>query len=72
MAKILCEFDGEQVECKVTENMGFQGGDYVKAVEYEGQERIVIKRGNIWRPKTIAEKCGVVRSSRSGYGVGGQ
>ena len=36
MAKILCEFDGRQTECKVTENMGYQGGDYVTAVEFEG------------------------------------
>ena len=63
MAKILCEFeDGKQTECKVTENMGFQGGDYVKAVEHEGKERIVVKRGQIWRPKTINERCGVARS----------
>ena len=59
MAKILCEFDNKQVECKVTENMGYQGGDYVKAVEYEGKERIVVKRGKIWRSKTVAEKFGV-------------
>jgi len=56
MAKILCEFDGIQIECKVTENMGFQGGDYVKAVKYNGEERIVVRRGAIWRPKTISEK----------------
>lgn len=56
MAKILCEFEGIQVQCKVLENMGFQGGDYVKAVEYEGNERIVVKRGKIWRPKTVSEK----------------
>jgi hypothetical protein len=63
MAKILCEFDGIQVRCKVTENMGFQGGDYVKAVEHEGKERIVVKRGNVWRPKTVSERCGVARSA---------
>ena len=56
MAKILCEFDGKQVQCKVLENMGYQGGDYVKAVEYEGNERIVVKRGQTWRPKTVSEK----------------
>ena len=58
MAKILCEFDGKQTKCKVTENMGYQGGDYVKAVEFDGEERIVVKRGKIWRPKTVAEKFG--------------
>ena len=56
MAKTLCEFDGKQVQCMVLENMGYQGGDYVKAVEYEGKERIVVKRGNVWKPKTVAEK----------------
>lgn len=70
MAKILCEFkNGKQIECKVTENMGFQGGDYVKAVMYEDKERIVVKRGNIWKPKTIDERCGV---ARSGCGVVGK
>ena len=59
MAKILCEFDGKQVQCKVHENLGYQGGDYVKAVEYEGNERIVVKRGQIWRPKTVSEKFGI-------------
>ena len=59
MAKVLCEFNGIQIECKVIENMGFQGGDYVKAVDYEGEERIVVKRGEIWRPKTVSEKFGI-------------
>lgn len=36
--------------------MGYQGGDYVKAVEYEGNERIVVKRDQTWRPKTVSEK----------------
>ena len=73
MAKILCEFeDGKQIECKVTENMGFQGGCYVKAVEYDGKERIVVKRWNIWTPRSVIERCGVARSARSGYGICGQ
>jgi hypothetical protein len=59
MAKILCEFEGVQVQCKVLENMGYQGGDYVKAIEFEGKERIVVKRGQIWRPKTVSEKFGI-------------
>jgi len=58
MSKIICEFGSEIVKCKVLENMGYQGGDYVKAVEYNGQERIVVKKGNIWRPKTVMEKFG--------------
>ena len=56
MTKTLCEFDGKQVRCMVLENMGYQYGDYVKAVEYEGKERIVVKRGNVWKPKTVTEK----------------
>ena len=59
MAKILCEFDGIQIECRVTENMGFQNGNYVKAVEYKGEEKIVVKRGAIWKPKTVSEKIGI-------------
>ena len=59
MTKILCEFEGKQVQCKVLENLGYQGGDYVKAVEYCGHERIVVKRGQIWRPKTVSEKLGI-------------
>ena len=66
MAKILCEFDGKQVECKVTENMGYQGGDYVKAVEFEGKELIVVKRGRIWRPKKVSEKFGGLRNDVCG------
>ena len=58
MANTICEFDGKQVQCKVTENMGYRAGDYVKAVEFEGKERIVVRRGKIWRPKTVAEKFG--------------
>ena len=58
MTKILCEFDGKQTTCKVVENMGYQGGDHVKAVEYGGKERIVVKRGQIWRPKTVSERFG--------------
>ena len=66
MSKILCDFDGKQIECKVTESMGYQGGDYVKAVEYEGKERIVVKRGKIWRPRTFAEKFGGFSSGACG------
>jgi len=54
--KIKCEFDGKTIQCKVVENLGFQGGYYVKVVEYEGKERIVIKTGGIWKGKTVFEK----------------
>ena len=66
MVKILCEIDGKQLECKVIENMGYQGGDYVKAVDFEGKERIVVKRGKFWRPKTVAEKFGGFRGGVCG------
>lgn len=56
MAKVLCRFDDVKVMCKVIENMGYQEGDYVKAVEYEEVERIVIKRGSVWVPKPAPEK----------------
>ena len=56
MSKILCNFDGHEISCKVIENMGYQGGNYVKSVEYNGEERIVIKCGLIWRPKMWKEK----------------
>ena len=57
--KVKCNFDGELVECKVVENMGYQGGYVVKAVEHNNIERIVIKVGNIYRPKTSKEKIGL-------------
>jgi len=55
MSKIKCLFDGETVECKVIENLGYQDGDYVKIVMHNGAERIVVKRG-LWMPKPISEK----------------
>ena len=54
--KVLCEFDGELVQCKVYENMGVQGGRLTKAVFYRGEERIVQKYGNIYKPRSISEK----------------
>ena len=54
--KAKCDFGNGVIECKVTENMGFQGGNHVRAVEHEGRERIVIKVGDIWRPKQPIEK----------------
>ena len=59
MVKILCEFDGKQIQCRVLDNMGYQGGNHVKAVNYNGQERIVVKRGQIWKPKTVSERLGI-------------
>lgn len=57
--KIECLLDGKEVECKVTENLGFQGDRFTKAVEYNGEERIVQKYGEIWMPRTEAEKLGL-------------
>ncbi len=56
MGKILCEFDGLRAECKVIENMGFQGGRYTKAVIYEDKERTVQNYDGIWKPRKISEK----------------
>ena len=50
-----CNIDGDIVDCKVTENMGYQDGFYVKAVEYKGEEYIVCKYGTKWRTRTTKE-----------------
>lgn len=44
-----CIIDGKEVNAKVTENLGFQGGAYRKAVEFEGRERIVTNIGGTWK-----------------------
>lgn len=56
MSKVKCLFDNEVIECTVIENMGWQGGNYVKSVDYNGEERIVIKIGGIYKPKLIQDK----------------
>ena len=53
---MICYIHGERRECKITENMGYQGGRYVKAVEYEGKEYIVVKDGKLWRTVDPIEK----------------
>lgn len=53
--------DGKEVEARVTENMGYQGGRLTKAVEYEGEEHIVQKYGDTWKPREISEKFGLWR-----------
>ena len=64
--KVKCEFDGVIIECKVIENMGYQGGYFVKAIEYKESERIVVKtNGNIWKLRTVQERLGI-RSNYSG------
>lgn len=60
MAKVKCNIDGKETECKVIENMGFQGGVHVRAVEYEGKERIVQRYNGekIYRLRTVMERLG--------------
>jgi hypothetical protein len=53
---MICIIHGEKRKCEVTENMGYQNGRYVKAVEYEGKEYIVIKDGKLWRTVDPIEK----------------
>ena len=54
--------DGKEVEAKVTENMGYQGGRLTKAVEYKGEEHIVQKYGDTWKPREASEKIGLWRA----------
>jgi len=54
-----CFINGEEVNAKVTENLGFQGGYNAKAVEYKGEEYIIVKKGGIWTQRTAAERLGI-------------
>lgn len=54
--------NGKEVEAKVTENMGYQGGRPTKAVEYKGKEYIVQKYGSIWKPREVTEKIFLSRN----------
>ena len=57
MGKIKCIIDGETVECKVLENLGFQAGVYIKIVEYKEKERLIQKEsGGIWQSRTVEER----------------
>lgn len=47
-----CLIYGNVVDAKVVENLGFQGGYYTKAVEYEGKEIIVVRRNGRWEQWT--------------------
>lgn len=54
--KVKCIFDGIIIECKVVEDMGYQDGSFVKAVEFNNTERIVVKiSGDIYRPREARE-----------------
>ena len=52
-----CVIDGKEVNIDyVVEDMGYQGGYYVKAVWHDGKEHIVIKKNGLWCTKDPAEK----------------
>ena len=50
----------EGKKCKVTENLGYQGGHYAKAVETETGERIAVKRGFAWTWWTARDRLQTV------------
>jgi hypothetical protein len=60
MKKVKCVFDGHVVECKVNENLGFQGGVYVVTVIFNNKERFVqkYKGQSEYRERTIQERFG--------------
>ena len=41
---------------KVTENLGYQGGHYVKAVETPNGERMAVRRGFAWTWWTVQDR----------------
>ena len=43
---------------KVTENLGYQGGHYVKAVETLDGERMAVRRGFAWTWWTARDRLG--------------
>jgi len=43
-----CILDQKLVDCKVVEDLGYQGGEFAKVVEYKGQEVVVVKVGGRW------------------------
>lgn len=57
------EVDGKKF--KVTENLGYQGGHYVKAVETPDGERIAVRRGFEWTWWTALDR-GVCRREPTG------
>ena len=57
-----CQINGVEVNAKVTENLGLQGGYRSKAVEYEGKEYIVVFDKGVWRRRSADERLGIVRS----------
>jgi hypothetical protein len=51
-----CIINGKEVNAKVTENLGFQGGYNAKAVEYEGKEYIVVNKSGTWQQRSVADR----------------
>jgi hypothetical protein len=51
--KIQCEFDDKMAKCPVVGNKGILDGKITKIVLYKGQERVVQRYGNVFKPKTI-------------------
>ena len=43
-----CLIDQKLVDCKVVEDLGYQGGTYAKVVLYEDQEVVMVKAGGRW------------------------
>jgi hypothetical protein len=43
-----CLINQNLVDCKVVEDLGYQGGKYAKVVLYEDQEVVVVKAGGRW------------------------
>ena len=43
-----CLLDQKVVDCKVVDDLGYQGGKRAKVVGYKGEEIVVIKVGGRW------------------------
>ncbi len=40
-----CLLDQKLVDCKVVEDLGYQGGKHAKVVEFNGETVVVVKSG---------------------------
>lgn len=61
-----CILDQKLVDCKVVEDLGYQGGKHAKVVEYEGQEVVVVKVGGRWikHKPDILPRCSIIGQQR--------
>ena len=50
--------DGKEINAKVVEDLGFQGGYYTKAVRYKDMEYIIVKKDGIWKERIPQDKLG--------------